>query len=307
MDFSILVLGSGAATPTKTRRCSSQVVRIGPRRMLLDCGEATQCHLRQFHQRIQAIDTIFISHLHGDHFFGLPGLLSTMHLCGRTEPVRLFAPKGLRELLDILFKVSNTQLQYELEINELELDSPTMVMEDKYCRVTAFPLRHTVPVYGFLFEEVVTMLNLKKEVRTQYGLTNDQCISIKNGSDLVLDDGTVVANSLLTLPPKAPRRYAYCCDTAYCEDIIPVLKGADLMCIESTFGKQFETLAAEKCHCTAEQAAILAQKAGAQQLLLTHFSARYKDVEPLLEEARPIFTNVLAAEDGTIYQVPYHE
>lgn len=307
MDFSILVLGSGAATPTKARKCSSQVVRIGPRRLLLDCGEATQNHLRQYHQRIQAIDTIFISHLHGDHFFGLPGLLSTMHLCGRTEPVKLYAPKGIRALLDVLFAVSNTELQYNLEINELELDAPQLVLEDSYCRVTAFPLRHTVPVYGFIFEEVVTMLNLRKDVREKYGLTNDQCISVKRGSDLVQDDGTVVPNSLLTLPPKPPRRYAYCCDTAYFEELIPTIDGANLLCIESTFGKDFEALAAERCHCTAEQAATLAQKAGVEQLLLTHFSARYKEIEPLLDEARPVFPNVLAAEDGTIYQVPYFD
>lgn len=307
MEFSVLVLGSGAATPTRARGCSGQVVRIGPRRLMLDCGEATQNRLRQCHQRLQSVDTIFISHLHGDHFFGLPGLLSTMHLCGRTEPVNLFAPKGLKAVLDTLFTVSGTMLQYPLNITELDNEEPQIVYRDKYCHVTAFPMRHTVPVYGYLFEEEPPLPNVKKTAIERYGLSIEDCLRLKAGEDLVQADGTVVPNSELTLPRRQPRRYAYCCDTAYYEELAQTVADVDLLCLECTFGHAFEELATLRCHCTAAQAATLAVQARARRLLLTHFSARYKEIEPLAEEAQAIYPAAIMAEDGTIYPIPYRE
>lgn len=271
--------------------------------MLLDCGESTQDQLRQYHQKMQAIGVIFISHLHGDHLFGLPGLLSSMHLCGRTKPVEIYAPKGLQHAIDVLFDVSNTHLQYELSIHELEVSEPTEIFHNSRCKVSAFPLIHTVPTYGYLFEEQHELLNLRHDARAKYDLTPEQCILLKRGNDLTLDDGTVIPHSQLTLPPKAPRRYAYCCDTAYSETLIPIIQGINLLCMESTFANSQGELAGEKLHCTAQQSAMLAQQAGVGQLMLTHFSARYKDVSPLIEEARSIFPNVIPAVDGAVVEV----
>lgn len=304
MDFSVTVLGSGAAMPTHTRHCSSQVVNINGFRMLIDCGESTQGQLRLYHQRMQSMGVIFISHLHGDHIFGLPGLLSSMHLCGRTEPVQLFAPKGLKNVLQVLFDASGTRLQYELQITELEGKEPVEIFSNKHCRVTAFPLLHTVPNYGYLFEERHDLLNMRGDVRQKYQLTPDQCVLIKQGNDLTLDDGTTVPNKELTLPPKNIRRYAYCCDTAYTEEIIPVVQGVNLLCMESTFDTARADLAEAKRHCTATQSALLAQKAGVKKLMLTHFSARYPDVQSLVDEAGKIFPDVVAAEDGLQVEVP---
>lgn len=305
MDFNILVLGSGAAVPTFSRSCSAQLVTLNGVRMLVDCGESTQNKLRQSHQKMQAIRTIFISHLHGDHFFGLPGLLSTMHLCGRTEPVTVYAPKGARESIELLFAVSGTTLRYELNIVDIDVSKPTVIHTDRRLSVKAFPLYHSIETYGFLFEEETPLLNLRPSVRSQYAMTNDQCVAVKNGADLTLDDGTVVPNNILTYPRRRPRRYAYCCDTAPNDELVSVLQGVDLLCIESTFDDAFTEMAQERCHCTASQAATLAARAGVRQLMLTHFSARYHEMEPLLAEATAIFPNTVCAADGETYSIPY--
>ena len=305
MDFNILVLGSGAATPTFARHCSAQMVNICGSHILLDCGEATQTQLRQYHQRIQSIKTIFISHLHGDHFFGLPGLLTTMHLCGRQEPLTVYAPTGAREALQLLFEVSASHIDYDLQIKDIEVDSPTVIHRDKGFTVTAFPLRHSMPTYGFVFEEEPPLLNLRPNMRDRYEMTNDDCIRVKQGEDLTLADGTVIPNEKLTLPRRLPRRYAYCCDTAFDESIISAVAGADLLCLESTFDSTFATLAEERCHLTASQAATIAERAGVGQLLLTHFSARYREVEVLLNEAQTVFPNTICASDGGRYEIRY--
>lgn len=304
MNFSVLVLGSGAATPTHNRHCSAQLVSVCGAQMLVDCGEATQDRLRQYHKKIQSVKAAFISHLHGDHFFGLPGLVSTMHLCGRTEPFTVYAPAGSREALQLLLQVSGTAVRYPLEIVEMDFAEPTVICDERFFQVRAFPLRHSVPTYGFLFEEKDPLLNLRPLVRDKYKMSNDDCIHVKNGADLVLDDGTVVPNSLLTMPKRLPRKYAYCCDTAYDESIVPIVNGADLLCMESTFDNSLSSLAAERFHCTASQAATIAQQASVGTLMLTHFSARYKDVEPLLAEARQVFPNTVEAYDGLLYEIP---
>lgn len=305
MDFNVLVLGSGAATPTFARHCSAQMVNICGAHILLDCGEATQTQLRQYHQKIQSIKTIFISHLHGDHFFGLPGLLSTMHLCGRKEPLTVYAPKGAREAIELLFEVSATHIDYELTMKDIDIEVPTVIHVDKGFGVTAFPLRHSTPTYGFIFEEDVPLLNLRPKVRDRYDMTNDDCIRVKQGADLALADGTVVKNTDLTLPRRLPRRYAYCCDTAFDESLIPIVEGVDLLCMESTFDSAFEAMAEERCHCTAAQAATIAARAGVGQLLLTHFSARYREIENLLGEAQSVFPNTICAADGGKYDIFY--
>lgn len=305
MNFTITVLGSGAAIPTFSRHCSAQVVNIYGVRMLVDCGESTQNQLRQYHVKMQSIRFIFLSHLHGDHFFGLPGLLSTMHLCGREEPLTLFAPKGARQALDLLFEVSGTTLRYEFNVVELDFEDSREILDEKSFTVKAFPLHHSVPTYGFLFEEKQPLLNLRHHVREQYNLTNDDCLRVKQGGDLVLEDGTVIPNAELTMPPRRPRRYAYCCDTAYSEELVRLVQGVDLLCTESTFDNAFEAMAEERRHLTAAQAAMLASKAQVGKLMLTHFSARYKEQDSLLKEACDIFPDTFAASDGLVYEIPY--
>lgn len=264
MNFYTTILGSGAALPTVARHCSAQVININGFRMLFDCGENTQTQIRVYHQKMQALGTIFITHLHGDHFFGLPGLVSSMHLCGRKEGIDVFGPKGLQEALDTMLRISGSHVEYEIRYHELtHLEGSLLVFENQRCRVYAFPLHHSVPTYGYLVEENPRGQN-------------------------------------------PSRRYAYCSDTGYFEDIVPYIEQVDLLCVESTFDKAFQSVADEKLHLTAGQAARLAQKANVGELILTHISARYKDAQVLLDEAAAIFPNTHIAEDGGRYEVRYH-
>ena len=303
MNFYVTILGSGAAIPTLGRHCSAQVVNINGCRMIVDCGESTQNQLRATRQKMQAFGTIFISHLHGDHIFGLPGLLASMHLCGRTEAVDIYVPKGLKRAMDVLFEISDTRLGYALNIHELELDEPTEIFSNKKCRVTAFPLFHSVPCYGYRFEETVAGRGLLPGVRERYQLAPVDIELLKQGRDLTLPDGTVVPNQQLTHPPRRPLSYAYCCDTAYTETILPAIQGVDLLCLESTFDHTLTDLAEQRRHCTAQQAAQLAQRAEVRKLMLTHFSARYKVIEELMSEAQAVFPNTIAAQDGEVITV----
>lgn len=303
MEFNVLVLGSGAATPTAARHCSAQMLSICGTRFLIDCGEGTQDRLRKCHQKLQSIKMILVSHLHGDHFFGLPGIISTMHLCGRTEPLTVYAPKGARESIELLFNVSGTVLRFPLDIVELDMQEPTLIHQDKHFHVTAFPLKHSITTYGFLVNEEKPPLNLRPLARQKYNLSNDDCVRLKCGEDLLLDDGTVVPNSELTMPPRKPRSYAYCCDTAFDESLANIVHGVDMLCMESTFDNAFSDLAEQRQHCTASQAATIASRAEADRLLLTHFSARYREIEPLLAEAKAVFPNTIAAEDGAMYEL----
>lgn len=265
-DFFVTVLGSGAALPTFSRHCSAQVVNIRGFRLLLDCGEGTQGQLRACRQRLQAFSVICLSHLHGDHFFGLPGLLATMHLCGRTEPVTLIGPKGLKEALTTMLNYSGCFLNFELLFRELTAGECRVggieVYANNQCRVSAFTLRHSIETFGYMIEEVPR---------------NE----------------------------RPARRYAYCCDTGYFEELSDLVRGVELLCVESTFADDYRAVALSKQHCTASQAALLAQKAEVGRLLLTHFSNRYKDLSVLLDEARPIFPETLAAIDCTRFGVEY--
>ena len=263
MNFYTTILGSGAALPTVARHCSGQVVNINGYRILLDCGENTQTQMRIYHQKMQSMATICITHLHGDHFFGLPGLLSSMHLCGRKNPVDIFAPEGIDNAMTTFMQAAGSHLDFELRYHELShTEGSQLLFENQLCRIFAFPLVHSVPTYGYLIEEKPRGKN-------------------------------------------PARRYAYCSDTGYTESFLPHIHRVDLLCLESTFDNTFASVAAEKLHCTAAQAATLALKAEAQQLLLTHISARYKEPDKLLSEAQAIFPNTLIAADGGTYEVHY--
>lgn len=263
MNFFVTVLGSGSALPTGSRHCSGQVVNINGFRFLLDCGEATQTQIRVYHQRLQSISHIFLTHLHGDHFFGLPGLVSTMHLCGRKEPLDIYAPVGIRTAMETLLAAAGSHIDYGIRYHELEFTEGCQpLFENNRCRISAFPLVHSVPTYGYVVDEIPRGVN-------------------------------------------PPRRYAYCTDTAYTEDIIPYIQDANLLCMESTFDDAFASVAAEKLHSTARQAATTALKAVAKRLMLTHISARFKDPSLLLSQAQEVFPDTVLAADGERYEVGY--
>ena len=305
MSYSVTIFGSGAATPTRGRHCSSQMINIGGIKMLIDCGEATQNQMYLYYKRIRSFDTIFISHLHGDHWFGLPGLLSSLHLGGRTEPLDIFAPEGLKPVLESVFAISGSGLQYELRVHEIVATKTETIFENNLCKVKAFPLQHSVPTYGFIFEEAEPELNLKKDARERYGLSDLDCRNVKRGADFTMPDGTVVPNAEMTLPRRKAHRYAYCCDTGLFDGLVDTVRGVDMLCLESTFDHSLRELAAEKGHLTAQQAAQVAAQAEVGRLLLTHFSARYKGdkIELIVREAKSEFENVIFAEDGQTYEV----
>lgn len=252
----LTILGCGAALPARGRHCSSQIISLDGGRYLIDCGEGTQTQIRIAHHKLQSMNHIFISHLHGDHVFGLPGLLSSMHLCGRKDPVDIYSPQGLQEVLTPLFEACGSHVDFEMRYHPIT--AAGTLFETPKLKISAFPLIHTVPTFGFLFEE---------------------------------------------LSPRHPRRYAYCCDTGFSRDLIPYIQGCDLICLESTFNHQYEPLAIEKGHLTAAQAATLAREADVRKLMLSHFSARYTDIQVLLDEARAIFPDTIPATEGETLRI----
>lgn len=277
MNIYLTVMGSGAASPTGKRHCSAQVLNIRGFKLLIDCAEGTQDRIRQHHLKLQSLSTIVISHLHGDHFFGLPGLLSTMHLCGRTEPVTIVAPKGAKTVIETIFELTGNHIEYPIEWLEMDFEEGEQrVFENGKCTVDAFRIDHTVPTYGF---RITTRLS---------PLTSFPPLLSGGGPSRATAEE--YNHSYLT--------YAYCCDTAYDEAILPHIEGADLLCLECTFANELGDLAEQRKHLTAGQAGRLAQKAGVKQLLLTHLSARYKEPDMLLQQAREEFANSIMATDG---------
>lgn len=303
MSLYVTILGCSAAIPTRHRNCSAQVVNVDGFKMLIDAGEGVQNQIRKSSVKMQSVSMILISHLHGDHFFGLPGLISTMHLCGRTEPVDIFAPNGLKEIMESIFACGNTIPNFEIRYHVLRCDCPVQIFENQKCKVTAFPIHHSVECYGFLVEERLRGLQpLQKDAARQYNLTPDETFDIKRGADLVRDGRLIAENSKLTLPRRI-HRYAYCCDTSYDDDLIPAVHGADLLCFDTTFDAKSEDVAMEKGHGTSVQAAKLALNANVGQLLLSHFSARFREVDTLLAEAQTIFPNTIVAEDLKVIEI----
>jgi ribonuclease Z len=303
MNFSLTVLGSNSAVPTLTRNPSAHLLNVNERLFLIDCAEGTQMQIRKFHLHFQRIHRIFISHLHGDHFFGLIGLLNTLHLLGRKEELHLYGPPLLKEIIDLQLEASHTSLVYPLHFHPLSFSGYDMLYEDEFVTVHSFPLLHSVPTCGFIFREKTAGRKIRKDVITGMKIPVSEMQHLKQGNDIVDDEGKIHRNADLTLDPPRPRSYAYCCDTAYTETILPWIRGCDLLYHETTFMNNMAANAREKLHSTTLDAANLARKAGAKKLLIGHFSARYEDLAPLLEEARSIFPETIAAEDGMVIRI----
>jgi ribonuclease Z len=298
----LTILGCYAATPRTFTNPTSQVLEISNRMFLIDCGEGTQVQLRKNKIKFSKINQVFISHLHGDHFFGLIGLISTFALLGRTTALHIYGPKGIQEIIKLQLRLSNSWTSYELFFHELESKESEVVFEDKKVIVKTIPLQHRVYTNGFLFQEKVGERKLNVNAVQEYGIETCYFQNIKNGKDITLDNGTVIANEQLSFNPIAPKSYAFCSDTAYTETIIPIIQDVDVLYHEATFLQSEAALAPKTMHSTAQEAATIAQKANAKQLILGHYSTRYESIEPFREQALAVFPNVLLADDGKTFE-----
>lgn len=298
MDFSVTVLGIGSAVPSNKRHSSAHVINIHGRLLLFDCGEGTQLQLRRYKFNISKISAICITHLHGDHFFGLPGLLSTMQMLGKTTPLFIFAPPLLKEILEVTFQTSLTDFSFPVSFFPIEEGYTGIICENTEYTLTTFPLRHSIPTSGFLIREAKRQLRIKKDFILDYSPDIPSIKAIKEGADYITDEGKIISNASITIKPTEPRSYAYCSDTAYEEKIIPHIAGCDLLYHESTFTNVKSMSAEAKLHSTAAQAAQIARIANVRKLLLGHFGGEYPDSEPFTDEARAVFENSIAASEG---------
>lgn len=303
MVFELTILGSSSALPTKKRYPSAHVLNAHERFFLIDCGEGTQMQLRRYGIKYGRIHHIFISHLHGDHVFGLYGLLSSMNLSGRESPLSLYAPEGFDQILFSHLSDFDIHLNFEVNFVPLHGNDPIHIYDNKYITVVSFPLKHRVPTYGFLFREKQKERNILKEAVREYKIPVSEIHRIKKGYDFIGPGGKIIPNSEITVDPPAPRSFAYCSDTMYFKRLPGFVSGVDLLYHEATFASDNKSLAAKTGHSTSEQAARVALDAGAGRLVIGHFSARYKDVSDLLKEAQVIFPDTIAAADGAVIQV----
>jgi ribonuclease Z len=300
LKFELTILGSGSAVPTLKRNPTAQYLNIAENYFLIDCGEGTQLQIRKFGCKMQRIDNIFISHLHGDHYLGLPGLLQTMHMLGRTKPLYIHCPGELENLLTAHFLIANSKgLNFEIHYKATQTESAELLFSNSHVEVFSIPLKHKIPTTGFLFKEKPKPLAFKGEMRKAYNIPNYWIPRIKAGEDFIEEEtGKVISSKLLTVEPSPPKTYAYCSDTAYYPEIVEQIKGADLLYHEATFLNDKIDRARATLHSTARQAAEIANTAKVKQLVLGHFSARYPIVDAFLEEAAPYFKNTILAEDG---------
>ena len=297
------ILGSSSALPTSERFPTAHVLSTHERLYLIDCGEGTQMQLRKYKLKFGRINHVFISHLHGDHIFGLYGLLSTFSLMGRTNPIHLFAPQNYEGMLSSHLADFDIHLNFEINFTALSGNDPVKIHDDKYLTVTAFPLKHRVPAFGFLFREKPCDRNIIKEAIAKYSIPVLRIPAVKKGADFITDEGDVIKNEEITTPGPAPVSYAYCSDTRYFSRLPSFIKGVDLLYHEATFDQSLEELAGITGHSTTLDAARTASEAEAKALIIGHFSARYKEVNTLVEEARRVFPNTLPAIDGETYDI----
>ena len=297
----LTILGSYSATPHTDKAPTAQLLETKGNRFLIDCGEGTQVRLRQHRVKFSQIKHIFISHLHGDHFYGLPGLISTFRLLGREAPLHVYGPKGIKEAILLLLKLADSWTNYPLHFHELDAKESVLIYSDDEVEVHTIPLRHRIYTNGFLFKELPGLRKINKAAVDQYRIDMSQFHKLKQGHDAVDYQGNIISNVQLTRDPIAPKSYAFCSDTAYFTELAHLVKGVDVMYHESTFLDDREDLAKKTFHSTAKQAARVAKQADVGQLLLGHFSSRYKSLNPFMEEAKTIFENTQLALDGMVF------
>lgn len=303
MTFEVTILGSSSATPIYTRHPTAQVLNIRERFFLIDCGEATQSQLVRYRIRFSRISHIFISHLHGDHYLGLMGLLSTMNLQGRTNELHVYGQQDLMDIIELQLRLSQTHLRYNLVFHAVRQYAGSVILEDEDVVVKTILLNHRIPCTGFLFSERSKPRKLIVNKLQQYNIPFAWYSKLKEGCDYEDDFGKIIKNDELTLSSRQPRSYAFCSDTIYDESIVEDIKGVDMLYHESTFMHDMLERAQQTYHTTSLQAALIAKKAEVKKLLIGHFSARYKTLQPLLLEARSVFKNTELAVEGSVFKV----
>jgi ribonuclease Z len=303
MPMQLTILGSSSALPTSERFPSAHVLNVHERLYLIDCGEGTQMQFRKNKMRFGKINHIFISHLHGDHIFGLYGLLSTFSLMGRAASIHLYAPENYHSILLSHLNDFDIHLNYEIDFIPLSGKNPVQILDEKYMTVTAFPLEHRVPSFGFLFREKPHERNMIKEAIDRYEIPGVRIPAIKKGEDFTTKEGVLIRNEEITIPGPESLSYAYCSDTKYFKKLASYIKGVDVLYHEATFDNSMAELALMTGHSTTADAAKVAEKSGAKALIIGHFSARYRDVHQLVEESRTIFPRTFPAIDGQTYDI----
>lgn len=309
MTFNVTVLGTSSALPTVSKHQTAHVLNVREQFYLIDAGEGVQVGLKRTDINMMKINHIFISHLHGDHVFGLFGLISTMGMLGREKPLHIYAPAPIKDIVDFHSRYFDKGLSFPIIINEVDTKSRGVIYENKVMSVSTIPLRHTVQAVGYIFREHEPELNIHHEAKEKYQLSIAECVRAKRGEDILREDSQIIKNEEITYKPYTPRTFAYCCDTSLKESFYTELQNINLLLIESTFLDIDRKIAKQRGHMTALQAATVAQKAGVKNMLLTHFSTRYninKDEEnPFLSEAKKVFSSTEIAKEYTTYYVNF--
>ncbi len=304
MSIRLTILGCHSATPRAKAYPTSQYLEINNHHFLIDCGEGTQRQMRKYKVGFSKINHIFISHLHGDHFFGLIGLISTLGLLGRERELHIFGPKDIKKMTLMQLKITQSHAKFPIQFHELSSKESEVILDDDKVTVKTIPLKHRIYTNGYLFIEKEKPKNLHIDnIKNYPEIDRADYLNIKAGKDIVLPSGEVVPNSELTLPPKKPLRFAFCSDTAYKPNIVPLLRDVDLLYHEATFLDDRKDLAKKTMHATTKQAATIAKDANVKQLILGHYSGRYKNISEFKEEAQSVFTNSHLAEPGKIFTV----
>jgi ribonuclease Z len=297
----LTLLGCYAATPRTITNPTSQVLEIRNRMFLIDCGEGTQVQLRKNKLKFSKINHIFISHLHGDHMYGLVGLISTFMLLNRQTDLHVYGPKGIKEIILLQLRYSNSFTGYNLYFHELESKESEVIFEDDKVIVKTIPLQHRIYTNGFLFQEKPKERKLNVEAVEEYQIDKAYYQKIKYGGDITLDNGKIIPNSELSFDPEPTKSYAFCSDTAYNEAIVPLVQNVDVLYHEATFLESEADKAEKTMHSTAKQAATIAKLANVKHLVLGHYSTRYSSIELFQQEAETIFPSVLLGDDGKVF------
>lgn len=301
--FAVTILGNSSALPAHNRFPTSQVITYQDQLFLVDCGEGTQMQMSKYKIRRSKIRHIFISHLHGDHYFGLTGLLTSFGLLGRKEPLSLYAPPELKAILDLQLQTASASLGFEIHFTPLLPGSSGIILSQREMEVSFFPVNHRIPCYGFLFHEKKEKRKLNIDRVLEYGIPSNFYSHLQEGQDYTAKNGAVIRNEWVTLDPVPGKSYAFCADTLYDESLIPHIAGCDLVYHESTYLQDQLERATQRFHTTTVQAASLARKAGVKKLLIGHFSSRYESLEPFLEECKPVFPDTELALEGVTFRL----
>jgi len=299
----VTVLGCGSALPTVKHNGSGMVVNIREKYFLVDCAEGTQVELRRNHIHLNRLFNVFITHLHGDHCFGLMGLISTLGLLGRTAPLHVYGPQDIETLFQPLIDYHCNGMTYEVVFHPIDTHQNVCIYEDKSLQVFSIPLKHRIRCCGYYFKEKELSRHILKEAIEKYDIPISQINNVKAGLDYVMPNGQIIKNEVLTTPPSPARSFAYCSDTVFRPEIAEMMKGVDLLYHEATFAESEKLLCSKVYHSTAKQAAEIARLAGAKQLMLGHYSSRYNDETILQKEAAEVFENTILAKEGLVVTV----